>query len=164
MNSLTLAKDYLRKAIVRLEALNVFYQRESYDDVVREAQETVELVLKGALRCIGVDPPKRHDPAPVLRAHRSQLPIAWQERIEWIEQISAELFKERSQAFYGDEWGMIPASELYSAEDAEQAITWVKDLVQLYQQMLTDLLPPERTKEAEAIQRIEEADEHEQPE
>ncbi|MEO0250111.1 MAG: HEPN domain-containing protein [candidate division WOR-3 bacterium] len=50
MNSLALAREALREASVRLEALELLYQRESYDDVVREAQEIVELVLKGALR------------------------------------------------------------------------------------------------------------------
>jgi HEPN domain-containing protein len=34
---------------------------DDYSDVVREAQEIVELALKGMLRQIGIEPPKWHD-------------------------------------------------------------------------------------------------------
>ena len=61
MNAQALARDYLRKGKARRRALQVLFEEGSYDDVVREAQAIVELILKGALRFIGVDPPKRHD-------------------------------------------------------------------------------------------------------
>uniref|UniRef100_A0A832A3P2 DNA-binding protein n=1 Tax=Desulfacinum infernum TaxID=35837 RepID=A0A832A3P2_9BACT len=43
-----LAQAYLRKAQVRLESLHFFKDRKAYSDVVREAQELVELLLKAA--------------------------------------------------------------------------------------------------------------------
>jgi HEPN domain-containing protein len=59
MNAQALARDYLRKGKARRSALQVLFEEESYDDVVREVQAIVELILKGTLRFIGVDPPKR---------------------------------------------------------------------------------------------------------
>lgn len=61
MNNLTLAQSYLLKATKRLKVLDVLFQEEAYSDVIREAQELVELALKGILRQIGVEPPKQHD-------------------------------------------------------------------------------------------------------
>ena len=50
MNSQTLARDYLRKGKARRRALQVLFEEGSYDDVVREAQAIVELILKQYLR------------------------------------------------------------------------------------------------------------------
>lgn len=142
MNSLALAKDYLRKARARLRALELLYQEASYDDVVREAQEIVELVLKGTLRCLGIDPPKRHDVAPLLRTYQSLLPSPWREELDWIEDLSRALFRERSGAFYGDETDLIPASQLYARDDACQALTGARRLVELYELLLMESSAP----------------------
>ncbi|WP_211204319.1 HEPN domain-containing protein [Ferroglobus placidus] len=40
-----LAKDYMRRAEIRLEVLKFLYEKGDYPDVVREAQEVVELAL-----------------------------------------------------------------------------------------------------------------------
>lgn len=48
-----LARSYLRKASDRLEILDVLLRKGAYSDVVREAQELVELALKGMLRAVG---------------------------------------------------------------------------------------------------------------
>jgi HEPN domain-containing protein len=61
-----LARDYLRRARARRRALDTLLVEAAHADVVRESQEVVELILKGALRFIGVDPPKRHDVHGVL--------------------------------------------------------------------------------------------------
>jgi len=63
LTNLMLAQSYLIKikAKKRLRALEVLLEEEAYSDVVREAQEIVELSLKGILRAIGVEPPKWHD-------------------------------------------------------------------------------------------------------
>ena len=47
MNALALAHDYLRKSKARRRALQTLFEEGSYDDVVREAQAIVELILKG---------------------------------------------------------------------------------------------------------------------
>lgn len=43
MTSVTLARSYLEKARKRLRILDVLMEEEAYSDVVREAQEIVEL-------------------------------------------------------------------------------------------------------------------------
>ena len=45
-----LAADHVRRARIRLRALDVLFEGESWADVVRESQEVVELALKGLLR------------------------------------------------------------------------------------------------------------------
>ncbi len=49
----------------RLKILVVLLEEDAYSDVVREAQEIVELALKGMLRQAGIEPPKWHDVGPV---------------------------------------------------------------------------------------------------
>ncbi len=53
-----LARSYFIKAMKRRRVLEVLLEEEAYSDVVREAQELVELALKGMLRQVGVDPPQ----------------------------------------------------------------------------------------------------------
>ncbi|HEY3234765.1 MAG TPA: HEPN domain-containing protein [Polyangiaceae bacterium] len=45
-------KGYLRSARRRLEALRILNEQGGYNDVVREAQEVVELALKAAARAM----------------------------------------------------------------------------------------------------------------
>ncbi len=58
MTNSSLAVSYLKKATDRLAILRVLQQKKAYSDVVREAQEIVELALKGMLRQAGLEPPK----------------------------------------------------------------------------------------------------------
>ena len=51
MQNKNLAEDYLKRAAIRLKAVEVLLNYKSYADVVRESQEVVELALKA---------PKRH--------------------------------------------------------------------------------------------------------
>lgn len=46
MTNMSLARSYLIKAEKRLKILEVLLKEEDYSDVVREAQEIVELALK----------------------------------------------------------------------------------------------------------------------
>ncbi len=136
MNTRNIALDYLRKARARLRALNVLFDEGSYDDVVRETQELSELLLKGALRWVGIDPPKVHDVGKSLKAHAGLFPPFWREKVDEMLQMSTTLFEERGRAFYGDETGLIPASELFSREEAERARTWAAETLGLYEQLL----------------------------
>jgi HEPN domain-containing protein len=60
MTNVSLALSYLIKARKRLKILPVLLDEAAYSDVVREAQEIVELALKGMLRQVGIEPPKWH--------------------------------------------------------------------------------------------------------
>jgi HEPN domain-containing protein len=120
VNMKTLAESYLEKATKRLRVLDVLLQEEAFSDVVREAQELVELAMKGMLRYVGVDPPKWHDVSPILVEHRDLLPETIQGALTRLQEISKRLRREREFAFYGD-IDFIPTEE-YTRQDAMQAI------------------------------------------
>lgn len=118
MTASSLAESYLRKCQLRLEVLRVLHAREGWSDVVREAQEIVELALKGMLRAVGVDPPKVHEVGGVLVAARGRFPAEID--LEELARISRELRKDRELAFYGAD-DLIP-TEAYGREDADTAL------------------------------------------
>ena len=119
MQNLGLAKDYIRRAGVRLRAVDVLFDGESWPDVVREAQETVELALKALLRSSGIDPPRVHDVSEILLQERERLPEPIQGQVESLAEISRTLRRDRELAFYGAE--DLTPSGFYSKADAERA-------------------------------------------
>ncbi len=129
MTNWTLAKDYFRKSLIRRKALNIYYNECSYDDVIRESQELVELLLKGVLRLLGVDPPKWHDVGQILEENVARLPNPIQVALPRICKLSSMLRKERELSFYGDD-DFIP-SQHYSKEDAEKVLTDLDWLIAL---------------------------------
>ncbi|MGH7558398.1 MAG: HEPN domain-containing protein [Gemmatimonadota bacterium] len=136
MNFSDLARDYLRRADSRRAALTTLHSGSAYADVVRECQEVTELLLKGALRFVGVDPPKRHDVGPALKRHLDRFPQSWQDAIDRIVRHSAWLLELRSLAFYGDEETGRPASELFDREEAEKAMGGLDELLDLYRELV----------------------------
>ncbi|MCW8985569.1 MAG: HEPN domain-containing protein [Thermoanaerobaculales bacterium] len=119
VRNIGLAADHVRRAAIRLEALDVLFSRESWADVVRESQEVVELALKGLLRAHGVEPPRIHDVSEVLLAERRRLPDSLQKELDELALISRELRRDRELAFYGAE--DLTPSGFYSRSDAERA-------------------------------------------
>ena len=119
MRNRTLAADHVRRAEARLKALNTLYEAESWADVVRESQETVELALKGLLRAVGIDPPRVHDVADVLEAERARLPAALAGDIDRLAAASRGLRRDRELAFYGAE--DLTPSDFYKEPDAAEA-------------------------------------------
>lgn len=120
MTSQSLAHRYFAKARKRIRALHTLFEDEAYSDVVREAQELVELVLKGMLRFIGVEPPKWHDVGPLILEHRERLPEAVAAAADRLAEISRRLRQEREFAVYGDD-DFIPTDE-YTLDDAQAAL------------------------------------------
>ena len=119
MHNVDLATDYVRRAAVRLRAVDVLFEAASWADVVRESQEIVELALKGLLRSCGIDPPRVHDVSDVLRAETARLPAAVRDELEALTTISRTLRRDRELAFYGAE--DLTPSGFYSRQDAEYA-------------------------------------------
>ena len=119
MRNRDLAHDYVRRAGVRLLAIDVLFEGESWADVVRESQEAVELALKGLLRASGIDPPRIHDVSDVLLEHRARLPAGLSGDVERLAKISKRLRRDRELAFYGTE--DLTPSDFYSKDDAEEA-------------------------------------------
>ena len=119
MRNRTLAVDHVRRAEARLKALDALYEAQSWADVVRESQETVELALKGLLRAVGIDPPRVHDVADVLEAERDRLPATLADYIDRLAAASRGLRRDRELAFLGAD-DLIP-SDFYREPDATEA-------------------------------------------
>lgn len=120
MTNGALAASYLAKATLRLDLLPLLFDREGYSDVVREAQEIVELALKGMLRQAGIEAPHWHDVGGVLREHASRFPTVAAATMDHLAELSTWLRENRELAFYGDD-DFIP-TERYTREDAQRAI------------------------------------------
>lgn len=129
MKNLSLARSYLDKTRKRLKILGMLLEEHAYSDVVREAQEVVELALKGMLRQIGIEPPKWHDVGPLILEYRTRFPAEVSSQAERLAEISAWLRKEREFAFYGD-IDFIP-TERYSRADAQRAMDDAKFTIRM---------------------------------
>ena len=128
MRNRALATDYVRRATVRLQAIEVLHRAASWADVVRESQEAVELALKGMLRGVGVDPPRLHDVSEVLRHERDRLPESVHDRVDRMAAISRDLRRDRELAFYGAE-DLVP-SEFYVEDDALRALEGARFVIE----------------------------------
>jgi hypothetical protein len=122
-----LARSYFWRVDKRMLALRVLMEAEAYPDVVREAQEIVELALKGMLRGVGVDPPKWHDVGSVLIEHRAKFSAALQLEIDALAEISLRLRRDREAAFYGD-IDMIP-ERIFDRDSAERALAGAQRVI-----------------------------------
>ncbi|MEZ0394685.1 MAG: HEPN domain-containing protein [Desulfurococcaceae archaeon] len=122
MNNVDMARSYVRQAEERLLHAREALGRGSYPYVVRQCQEAVELLLKAALRLVGVEPPKWHDVGPVLRRERARFPEWFQHEVDALARISRRLRREREPSMYGDEEAGVPPELLYDRADAEEAL------------------------------------------
>ncbi len=134
MNNRLLAQSYLVKARKRLKILDVLLDEDAWSDVLREAQEIVELALKGMLRQVGIEPPKWHDVGSLILEYRERFPNTVQGQAERLAEISSYLRKEREVSFYG-EVDFIP-TEQYSREDALAAIADAQLIIQVAGQVI----------------------------
>lgn len=134
MTNRTLAHSYLKKATARLDVLDLLFKKQAYSDVIREAQEIVELALKGMLRFVGIEPPKIHDVGGLLIEHREKFPPEIANQVEKLAQISKKLRKERELAFYGD-IDFIPTEE-YTEEDAREVLVEARYVVEVAQKLI----------------------------
>jgi len=135
MRNTDLARDYIHRAEVRLRALDVLFDAESWADVVRESQEIVELALKALLRASGIDPPRIHDVSDVLRSERDHLPPALISEIDRLSEASRQLRRDRELAFYGAE--DLTPSGFYSRDDGEKARASARMTVELVRPHVT---------------------------
>jgi HEPN domain-containing protein len=87
--------------------------------VVREAQELVELALKGMLRAVGVEPPKVHDVGALLVEQTALFAADARGDLPRAAAISKRLRRDRELAFCGDV-DFIPTEE-YTGADAGRA-------------------------------------------
>lgn len=121
MTSARMGRQYIEEARARMEMVEIAVQRRLSSVVVREVQESVELFLKGALRLVGVEPARTHDPAEILLREATRFPDWFQSQVGLLASISTELAGDRGLAFYGDERQEIGPQDLFDEADAERA-------------------------------------------
>jgi HEPN domain-containing protein len=117
-----MGQRYIEEARGRMELVRLAFERSLWPTVVREAQECVELFLKGALRLVAVEPARTHDVAELLRRESDRFPDWFKTEIASLASISTEMAGDRGIAFYGDERQGIAPSELFEAKDADRAL------------------------------------------
>ncbi|RLF15168.1 MAG: DNA-binding protein [Thermoprotei archaeon] len=136
MNNRDMAKSYLKQAAERLRHAE---ESSSLPYIVRQSQEVVELSLKAALRMVGVEPPKWHDVGPVLKQVADRFPEWFKNRIPRLASISRRLRREREPSMYGDEETGTPPEELYTVEDAREALNSAKEVYEACKALFHEL-------------------------
>ena len=129
-----LTQSQLTKFYVRVEILREFYKRKAYSDVVREAQEALELGTKALLRILGVEPSFTHDPGKELAPLKAQVPAPIRPLVDEIVRNSRMLRRERELAFYGAA-DFIPTEE-YTSADALPLIEFMEKLSRTFKENL----------------------------
>lgn len=130
MKNKNLGHDYITRSGKRLKALDALYKEDAWPDVVREAQEIVELALKGLLRGLNIEAPRVHDVSEVLQQNQAQLSKVIVAELDRICEISRTLRRDRELAFYGSE-DLTPL-EFYKKKDATAArdsARWIVEIV-----------------------------------
>ena len=122
MTSTRMGRRYIEEAGSRVELVGIALERALWATVVREAQECVELFLKGALRLVAVEPARTHDVGEVLRREANRFPDWFRTEIAHLASISTEMAGDRGIAFYGDERQEIGPQDLFDRNDAERAV------------------------------------------
>ncbi|MDD9981248.1 MAG: HEPN domain-containing protein [Gammaproteobacteria bacterium] len=131
MTSSRMGRLYIDEATSRVELVRLARERGLWATVVREAQECVELFLKGALRLAAVEPTRTHDVAELLRREAARFPEWFRAEIDRLATISTEMAGDRGIAFYGDERQHLAPRDLFDEADAERAagnLEYVADL------------------------------------
>jgi len=140
LNNIELAKSNISQAKERIYHASEALDRGNHPYVVRQCQEAVELALKASLRLVGIEPPKWHDVGPILKRERKRFPKWFSEIIDKLASISRKLRKERELAMYGDEESLIPPEELYTEEDALEALDYAKYVLENVEKLLKEIV------------------------
>ena len=131
-----LARDYLKRAEVRVRIAAGAAASKDFPDAVRFSQEAVELSLKAALRAFGVEYPKEHDVGGVLRIVGDRYPKWFQEKIDELAEVSADLASKTALAMYGLEAAGKSPSELFGEKEAAKALGEAKMVFRLVEKLL----------------------------
>lgn len=116
------ARNSIKRAEVVLNEAQSLAVAGHWNLSVRRSQESVELALKGALSWAGIDVPKVHDVGPLLKENAARFPSGFAGAVQQLASMSRALRAEREISFYGDPESGIPPEELYSEDDAREAL------------------------------------------
>jgi HEPN domain-containing protein len=129
---------YVEEARGRVALVRLALDKGLWAATVREAQECVELFLKGALRLVAVEPARTHDVAEVLRREARRFPEWLQPAVDHLATISTEMAGDRGIAFYGDEREELGPQELFDENDARRAVRNLDFVAELCERLLTE--------------------------
>jgi HEPN domain-containing protein len=132
---------YIEEARGRLTLVALAATKGLWAATVREAQECVELFLKGALRLVAVEPARTNDVADMLRREAHRFPDWFRSAIHQLATISTALAGDRGMAFYGDERQAIGPQELFDEKDARRALSDAEFVAELCERLL-EASPP----------------------
>lgn len=122
-------KGLLMEARLRFQTADRALKGGNYAFAFRQAQECVELSLKGALRRVGVEYPKVHDVGDVLEATSDRFPEWFRSKIADFSEISTALAERREMSMYGDERSGLAPAEIFGREDAESAVDQARKIL-----------------------------------
>ena len=140
MTSSRMGRLYVEEARGRVALVHLALQKGLWAATVREAQECVELFLKGALRLVAVEPTRTHDVAEVLRREVHRFPEWFRSAVDRLATISTDMAGDRGPAFYGDERQELGPQELFDEADARQAVENLEVVTQLCERLLSQSL------------------------
>jgi HEPN domain-containing protein len=129
---------YVEEARGRVALVRLALDKGLWAATVREAQECVELFLKGALRLVAVEPTRTHDVAEVLRREARRFPEWLLPAVDHLASISTEMAGDRGIAFYGDEREELGPQELFDENDARRAVRNLDFVAELCERLLTE--------------------------
>ena len=118
---------------------------ERWRSVMDNAQLAVENAAKGVLALLG-PVGRTHQPAPLLREaiQQQQFPASERDPVERLAEIAETLGVDiHIQTDYGDETGNLTPWELFSEDDARQALLLADEAVALAQTIGQSLAPDE---------------------
>lgn len=114
MNNEERKNYYLSTAGKEYQAMQMAWEDEDWNRVIRKAQETIELLLKGILKYMNIEFPKEHDIGEYFEDILIKKGIHYSgQDLEKIKDLSKSLTDKRAPAYYGEEF--------YSKEEAERA-------------------------------------------
>lgn len=122
MTSSRMGRQLIDEAVGRLDLVRLARKKGLWSSTVREAQECVELLLKGALRLVAVEPARTHDVAELLRREARRFPDWFRDHADHLADISTEMAGDRGIAFYGDERQELGPQDLFDEADARRAM------------------------------------------
>ena len=138
MTSAHMGRRYIEEALGRMELVRLAKERRRWSTVIREAQESAELFLKGALRLVAVEPAHTHDVADLLRRESARFPTWLLSEIDHLASISTEMAGDRGLAFYGDERQALGPQELFDEDDAARAMSNLEYVAALAARLLAE--------------------------
>lgn len=133
MNTKGMALEYLKRSQRYIVEARRAMEEADYPTAVRRCQESVEMAVKGVLRLLGIEYPRKHDVSDVLQDLRNmdEIPKFFKDEISFISSVTSRLASIRGLAMYGDESSLTPPSKLFSREDAEEALNDSKKVLEL---------------------------------